>query len=68
MVASILSSNVYSANHLSFNPSMIKTYNCLKSNTFKENHALIFERNDVYSFHRENKDIYSVFVILIKIN
>jgi len=66
MVSSVLSSNVYSVNHLNFNPSMIKTYNGLISNSFKENYAPIFEKNDVYTFHRENKDIYSVFVIWLK--
>ena len=66
MVGSVLSSNLYSVNHLNFNPSIIKTYNGLISNAFKEKSAPIYERHDVYSFHRENKDIYSVFVIWLK--
>jgi len=65
-VASVLSSNLYSVNHLNFNPSVIKIYNGLISNSFKENSAPIFERNDVYSFHREDKDVYSVFIIWLK--
>ena len=65
-VASVLSSNLYSVNHLNFNPSIIKTYNGLISNSFKENSAPIFERNDVYSFHREDKDVFSVFIIWLK--
>ena len=66
MIGSVLSSNLYSVNHLNFNPSIIKTYNGLISDAFKEENAPIFERRDVYSFHRENKDIYSIFVIWLK--
>ena len=66
MIGSVLSSNLYSVNHLDFNPSIIKTYNGLISDTFKEENAPIYERRDVYSFHRENKDIYSIFVIWLK--
>jgi len=66
MVGSVLSSNLYTINHLNFNPSVIKTYNGLISNGFNEKNAPIYERNDVYSFNRSNKDIYSVFVIWIK--
>jgi len=66
MVGSALSSNLYTVNHLKFNPSVIKTYNGLISDSFKEKNAPIYERNDVYSFYRSNEDIYSVFVIWLK--
>jgi len=66
MVGSALSSNLYTVNHLNFNPSVIKTYNGLISDSFKEKNAPIYERNDVYSFYRSNKDIYSIFVIWLK--
>ena len=66
MFGSILSSNIYMVNHLNFNPSLVKTYNGLISDGFKENNALVYERNDIYSFNRDNKDIYSVFVIWLK--
>ena len=66
IIGSTLTSNLYSVNHLNFNPSIIKTYNGLISNGFKENNAPIYERNDIYSFNRNNKDIYSIFVIWLK--
>jgi len=66
MIGSVLSNNIYSVNHINFNPSIIKTYNGLISDTFKENNAPIYERHEVYSFHKESKEIYSVFVIWLK--
>jgi len=66
IIGSTLTSNLYSVNHLNFNPSIIKTYNGLISNGFKENNAPIYERNDIYSFNRNNKDIYSIFVFWLK--
>ena len=66
MIANSLLSNLYSVNHINFNPSVIKTYNGLISDKYNEKDSPIYERHDVYSFNRENKDIYSVFVIWLK--
>ena len=66
MIGNILSSNVYSVNHLNFNPSLIKTYNGLISDKYDDQYAPIYERHDVYSFDRERKDIYSIFALWLK--
>ena len=66
MIGNSLLSNLYSVNHINFNPSVIKSYHGLISDIFNEKDAPIYERHDVYSFNRENKDIYSVFVIWLK--
>ena len=66
LIGNALSNKLYSVNHIYFNPSVIKTYNGLISDGFIEKNAPIYERHDVYSFDRENKDIYSVFVVWLK--
>jgi len=62
----ILTNNSYSINHINFNPSIIKTFNGLISDSFNENKALIYERHGTYSIDREKKDIYSVFAFWIR--
>jgi hypothetical protein len=45
---------------------VIKTYNGLISNKYDEKYAHMYERHDVYSFEREKKDIYAIFVMWLK--
>ena len=66
MIGNVLLSNFYSVNHLNFNPSVIKTYRGLISDTADEHYEPIYERHDVYSFDREKKDIYAIFVMWLK--
>jgi len=66
MIGNNLLSNLYYVNHLNFNPSLIKTYNDLIFDKYEEKSAVIFERNDIFSFDRENKNIYSIFVMWLK--
>jgi len=66
MVGNVLLSNLYSISHLNFNPSLIKTYNGLISDESDDQYAPIYERHDVYTFDREKKDIYSIFVFWLK--
>ena len=66
MIGNNLLRNLYYVNHLNFNPSIIKTYNGLIYDKFEEKTAAIFERNDMYSFNREEKNIYSIFAIWLK--
>ena len=66
IIGNVLLSNLYSVNHINFNPSVIKTYNGLISNKYEEKYAHIYERHDVYSFDREKNDIYAIFVMWLK--
>ena len=66
MNGNLLLSNLYSVNHLNFNPSVIKTYGGIISDNSDEQYAPIYERHDVYSFDREKKDIYSIFTMWLK--
>ena len=66
MVGNALSINSFSVNHLNFNPSIIKTYHGLLSDKIDEKKEIIYERHEIYSFLKENKDIYSIFVIWLK--
>ena len=66
MIGNVILSNFYSVNHLNFNPSVIKTYRGLISDTADEHYEPIYERHDVYSFDREKKDIYAIFVMWLK--
>ena len=66
MIGNNLLSNFYYVNHLNFNPSIIKTYDGLIFDSFEEKSVAIFERNDMFSFNRENKNIYSIFVMWLK--
>ena len=66
MIGNVLLSNIYSVNHLNFNPSVIKTYRGLISDKADEKYEPIYEKHEVYSFDREKKDIYAVFVMWLK--
>ena len=66
MIGNVLLSNIYSVNHLNFNPSVIKTYNDLISDKYEEQYMPIYERHEIYSFDREKKDIYAVFAMWLK--
>ena len=66
MIGNNLLSNLYYVNHLNFNPSLIKTYNGLIFDKYEEKSTVIFERNDIFSFDRESKNIYSIFVMWLK--
>ena len=66
IIGNILLSNLYSVNHINFNPSVIKTYNGLISNKYDEEYAHVYERHDIYSFSRNKKDIYAIFVMWLK--
>jgi len=66
IIGNILLSNLYSVNHINFNPSVIKTYNGLISNKYDEEYAHVYERHDIYSFSRDKKDIYAIFVMWLK--
>ena len=66
MIGNVLFSNYYSVNHLNFNPSIIRTYNGLIYDEFKEETAPIFEKHEVYQFDKEKTNIYSIFAIWLK--
>jgi len=65
-IGNILLSNIYYISHLNFNPSLIKTCHGLISYKCEEQYAPIYERHDIFSFDRENKNIYSVFAFWLK--
>jgi len=66
IIGNVLLSNLYSVNHINFNPSVIKTYNGLISDKYDEQYSHMYERHDIYSFDREKRDIYAVFVMWLK--
>ena len=58
--------NIYSTNHLNFNPSLIKTHNGLILEKVIEEKSYIYERNDVFSGDSKGNDIYCIYVLWLK--
>ncbi len=58
--------NLYTANHLNFNPSIIKTHNGLFFDNIKEERAYVYERKDDFKDDSEGKEAYSVFIFWLK--
>ena len=64
MIESFLKKNSYIANHLNFNPSIVKTHNGLILDKMKENKAHIYDRNDI--FIMDKSDIFLAYIFWLK--
>ena len=58
--------DLYSINHLNFNPSLVKTHNGLILEKVKEEKSYIYERNDVFTGDSKVNDIYCIYVLWLK--
>jgi len=58
--------NEYTINNLNFNPLTIETNNGLIFDNLKQEISYAFQRNDVYIFETQEKDIYCGFCIWLK--
>ena len=65
-VDNALDKDNYSTNHLNFRPSVIKTYDGLITNNYKEETSLEYERNDVFTNPIEGSGIYINYYFWLK--
>ena len=60
--------NVYSLNHINFNPSRINTHNGLIFDNIKEEDLYVFERNDVFKEENNGNKVYMGYCFWLKNN
>ena len=65
-IESTFSLKSYRANHLNFDPLLIKTNNGLLFDNFVQEKAYSYERNDVFAEDRANNSFFCVYVLWLK--
>ena len=65
-VESLLTKKAYTANHLNFYPSIVKTHNGLILDNIEETKTYIYERKDVFTMANEENDIFCIFILWLQ--
>jgi len=65
-IENTFSKEIYSANNLNFNPSLIKTHNGIIFDNIEEELSYSFDRNDVLTYSIDSNNIYIVYNFWLK--
>ena len=65
-IENTFSKEIYSANNLNFNPSMIKTHNGIIFDNIEEKLSYSFDRNDVLTYSTDSNNVYILYYFWLK--
>jgi len=65
-IGNTLSKEIYSTNHLNFNPSLITTHNGILFDNIIEELSYVYDRNDVFTNPVDSKNIYMIYCFWLK--